>query len=84
MRVRAVQGARLIGSAKKLSRVFTDILERGAATREALMQVNAPIGLDLGGQSADEIAVAIAAEIIATRYDRDRSNAMRYKKPVNF
>ncbi len=74
----------LIGSAKKLSRVFTDILERGAATREALMQVNAPIGLDLGGQSADEIAVAIAAEIIATRYDRDRSNAMRYKKPVNF
>lgn len=74
----------LIGSSKKLSRVFTDIIESGACTRDALMQVNAPIGLDLGGQSADEIAVAIAAEIIATRYDRDRSNAMRYKKPVQF
>ena len=74
----------LIGSSKKLARVFTDILDRGVATREALQSVNAPIGLDLGGQSADEIAVAIAAEIIATRYDRDRSNAMRYKKPIHF
>lgn len=74
----------LIGSAKKLGRVFADIIDKGAATRDALMQVHAPIGLDLGGQSADEIAVAIAAEIIATRYDKDISNAMRYQKPVVF
>ena len=73
----------LIGSAKKLSRVFTELVQNGTP-REALEKVNAPIGLDLGGQSADEIAVAIAAEIQAIRYGRDISNAMKYKKPVVF
>lgn len=73
----------LIGSAKKLSRVLSELVAKGTP-REALERVNAPIGLDLGGQSAQEIAIAIAAEIIAVRYDRDISNAMKYKKSIEY
>jgi len=36
----------------------------------SLHGVHAPIGLDIGAQSAEEIAMAILAEIVATRYGR--------------
>jgi len=35
---------------------------------EALRRIRVPIGLDLGGRSASEIALAILAEVVATRY----------------
>lgn len=73
----------LIGSAKKLARVFANAVQNGTP-REDLERVHAPIGLDLGGQSAYEIAVAIAAEILAIRYERDTSNSMKYKKQIVF
>jgi xanthine dehydrogenase accessory factor len=34
----------------------------------ALRRIRVPIGLDLGGRSASEIALAILAEVVATRY----------------
>ena len=69
----------LIGSSKKLARVFGDMLNDGF-DRAALESVHAPIGIDLGGQSANEIALAIAAEIVAVRYDRTIRDAMCMKK----
>ncbi len=59
----------LIGSRAKVRRVFADV---GAddASRRRLERVSAPIGLDIGGRSPVEIAISIAAEIQAVRYDR--------------
>ena len=34
----------------------------------ALARIRVPIGLDLGARTAPEIALAILAEIVATRY----------------
>ena len=31
-----------------------------------------PVGLDLGGRTAAEIAVAVTAELISVRYERDK------------
>jgi xanthine dehydrogenase accessory factor len=36
-----------------------------------LARISAPIGLDLGGQSGEEIALAIMAELVAVRHGRD-------------
>jgi xanthine dehydrogenase accessory factor len=42
-------------------------LERSGVTKPALARLHAPIGLDLGAQSPEEIALSILAEIVATR-----------------
>jgi len=46
-------------------------LEDAGFSREAIDSVHGPIGLDIGAQSPQEIAVAILAEMIAVRHQRD-------------
>jgi len=72
--LRALVGKRLryvglIGSKAKVRRVYDALLEEGVAP-EALSAVHAPIGLDLGGVTPQEIAVSILAELIAIRHGR--------------
>ena len=56
----------LIGSRRKVRRIFDALLEAGT-TEEALSRVSAPVGLDIGSETVDEIAVSIVAELIARR-----------------
>ena len=63
------RGARyvgLIGSRRKIRLIFDDLLEQGIP-REALERVYAPLGIDIGSQTVPEIAVSIAAELVAAR-----------------
>ncbi len=60
----------MIGSARKVRRVFAELRARGATTAQ-LASVFAPIGLDLGADSPAEIAVSVVAEIL--RVLRQRS-----------
>ena len=64
----------MIGSRAKCQTIL-DHLRADGSTDDALARVYAPIGLDLGGTTPQEIAVAILAEIIAVR--RGGSGAMR-------
>src|SRR5438874_11296915 len=56
----------MIGSPSKVKRIFKDLLKEGIS-HERLAQVHAPIGLDLGAQTPDEIALSIAAEMVMLR-----------------
>jgi xanthine dehydrogenase accessory factor len=56
----------MIGSPNKVRHIFKDLLKEGIA-RERLEQVHAPIGLDLGAETPDEIALSIAAEMLMLR-----------------
>jgi len=56
----------MIGSPGKIKKIFRDLLEDGI-TREQLAQVHSPIGLDLGAETPDEIALSIAAEMLMLR-----------------
>jgi xanthine dehydrogenase accessory factor len=56
----------LIGSKRKIVRIFKDLHQQGISA-EQLRQVHAPIGLDIGAVTPAEIAVSIAAELIAVR-----------------
>lgn len=63
------RGARyvgMIGSKRKIKLIFDDLLAEGV-TSEALSRVYAPVGLDIGSQTVPEIAVSIAAELVAHR-----------------
>jgi xanthine dehydrogenase accessory factor len=56
----------MIGSPGKVKHIFKDLLKDGIPA-ERLAQVHAPIGLDLGAETPDEIALSIAAEIVMLR-----------------
>ena len=56
----------LIGSKAKVKRIYDALLAEGMP-QECLQRVHAPIGLDIGAVSPEEIAIAILAELIAVR-----------------
>jgi xanthine dehydrogenase accessory factor len=58
----------LIGSRRKIVTVLARAEELGSS-KEALREVRAPIGLAIGAETPEEIAVSIAAEMIAVRHD---------------
>ena len=57
----------MIGSRRKVEIIF-DHLRAEGVSEERLADVRAPIGLDLGGRSPAEIALAILAEVVQVRY----------------
>ena len=59
----------LIGSRAKVARLY-EALEAERLPAECLRCVHAPIGLDIGAVTPQEIAVAILAELIAVKYGR--------------
>ena len=56
----------MIGSKRKVISVYK-ALERDGYSPEEFGHVNAPVGLDIGALSPEEIAVSITAELIAVR-----------------
>ncbi|RAK11848.1 xanthine dehydrogenase accessory factor [Halanaerobium saccharolyticum] len=59
----------MIGSSRKIETVYNQLRDDGIKESK-LEAVHAPIGLDIGSETPAEIAVAIAAEIIAVRRDK--------------
>jgi len=57
----------LMGSRRKIARVRAEVAAQGGDLDR--YRLHAPIGLPIGGDSPGEIAIAILAEIIATRYE---------------
>jgi xanthine dehydrogenase accessory factor len=56
----------LIGS-KRRTNIVIDKLRLGGASEDQLKNIRAPIGLDIGAVSPEEVALAIIAEMVAER-----------------
>ena len=65
----------IIGSRAKVARVYEQLAEEGVDP-ERFAHVHAPIGLDLGAVTPQEIAVSILAELIAVRRGRTADPAV--------
>lgn len=65
----------MLGSRRRAAGMFSLLAERGMDAA-SLSRIRAPIGLDIGGQTAAEIALSILAEIAAVR-NRRSGGAMR-------
>jgi xanthine dehydrogenase accessory factor len=59
----------LIGSKAKIKRIYDALLEEGVAA-DSLRAVHAPVGLDIGAVTPQEIAVSILAELIAVKHGK--------------
>jgi len=57
----------MIGSRSKVGKLFDTLMERGI-TAEQLASVYSPVGLDIGGETPEEVAISIIAEILKVKY----------------
>ena len=65
----------MIGSKGKVKNTFEKLLKEGY-TEEQLAKVHAPIGITIGGDTPQEIAVSIMAEIIQTYSSKPNRSVM--------
>ncbi|HKJ03281.1 MAG TPA: XdhC family protein [Longimicrobiales bacterium] len=56
----------MIGSRRRVRATFVQLLDDGIP-RERLGVIHAPVGLDIGAETPEEIAVAVAAELVLVR-----------------
>jgi xanthine dehydrogenase accessory factor len=66
----------MIGSKRKVLTTFNRLTERGVPA-ETLRRVHAPVGLEIGAATPEEIAVSVVAELIAVR--RGQENLVMHK-----
>lgn len=70
----------MIGSRSKISFCFNQLQEEGIS-EELLKTVHAPIGIDIGGETPPEIALAIMGEIQAVKYNRTGGFLSKVRRP---
>jgi len=71
----------MIGSRSKTLEVFRRLVAAGTG-KEDLARVYAPVGIDHGGQTAEEIALAICAELVAVRHDHTLADSMKNRANI--
>lgn len=72
----------MIGSRSKINFCFTQLQNEGVS-EELLATVHAPIGIDIGGETPPEIALAIMGEIQAVKYNRSGGFLSKVRRPPN-
>jgi len=70
----------LIGSRAKVARIY-EALAEDRMPADALARVHAPIGLDIGAVTPQEIAVSILAELIAVKHGKEHPTSLRWTPP---
>jgi xanthine dehydrogenase accessory factor len=70
----------MIGSKRKVISIVKE-LEKEGIPREQFERIHAPMGLEIGAVTPEEIAVSVAAEMIAVRRNSD-SNWLELSKSI--
>ncbi|WP_158995028.1 XdhC family protein [Mucilaginibacter sp. L196] len=72
----------ILGPKKKLERMLGELEDKGAhITDENMDAIHGPVGLDIGSENAEEIALSIIAEIKAV-FSARSGNPLKYKTSV--
>jgi xanthine dehydrogenase accessory factor len=71
----------MVGSRRRIRAAFRAVLGAGVP-RERLARIHAPIGVDIGAETPEEIAVAIAAELVAVRHGVPAAGSLRDRERV--
>ena len=71
----------LIGSRRRWALTAKELQEQRGLTEAQLQRIHAPIGLEIGADTPEEIAVSIVAQLIQSRRGRkDRRRLSNYER----
>jgi len=74
----------LLGSRRK-TKLLYEALEREGLDPTSFERVYAPVGIEIGSETPEEIAISIAAELVAVRKNleiRPLKESVRHLKPI--
>lgn len=71
----------MVGSRRRIRAAFRAVLDAGVPP-ERLAGIHAPIGVDIGSETPEEIAIAIAAELVAVRHGVSAAGSLRDRERV--
>ncbi len=72
----------MLGPKKKLDRMIKELQEEGMEITDAMLdKIYGPVGLEIGAETAEEIALSIIAEIQAVLHEKP-GQSLRYKQDV--
>ena len=57
----------LMGSSSKINKIFAELKNEGIGFSQ-LERIHTPIGIEISGETPEEIAISIAAEIIKVKH----------------
>lgn len=66
----------MVGSRRRVRAAFRQLLEHGIH-RDRLASIHAPIGVEIGADTPEEIALSIAAELVAVRRGVEAGGSLR-------
>lgn len=70
----------VLGPKSKLNRMISDLAkENVVVSQEQMERIYGPVGLDIGAETSEEIALSVVAEIKAV-LEGKKGNSLRYKK----
>jgi xanthine dehydrogenase accessory factor len=71
----------MVGSRRRVRAAFRAVLDAGVPA-ERLATIHAPIGVDIAAETPEEIAVSIAAELIAVRHGAASGGSLRQRERI--
>lgn len=71
----------MVGSRRRVRAAFRQLLESGVPA-DRLASIHAPIGVDIGAETPEEIAVSIAAELVAVRRGVEPGGSLRDRERI--
>ena len=74
----------LLGPAAKRNRMFAELEKKGITMPDALLQkIYGPTGLDLGAETAEEIALSVLSEIMAVMNQKDPIHLRCHQRAIH-
>lgn len=71
----------MVGSRRRVRAAFRQLLDAGVS-RERVAAIYAPIGVEIGAETPEEIALSIAAEVVAVRRGVEAAGSLRDTEQV--